>query len=185
MPGLESSVGGIEQKDETQTVEPQTVEPQTHELQTAEPQTVEQSTDTNNKILHNENVAQVFQTHKEKLLQMYINQRTSKGLGLMVVDISSETAKVGYNLFGQLPIPVQEDLVCRAQKHPVPESIAFFLFVNKNNESLVEYNLYELIDSDSDGKSEGGISLYSDSNSISSTDSSNVVDDSSNVVDDS
>ncbi len=76
-----------------------------------------------------------------ELIQIYINERRSKGEGILMITIVDEKVNVAYLDFNSLPIELQSELIKRKENKPKDSIIYFYVCSSMDNAQLVEIDL--------------------------------------------
>lgn len=83
-----------------------------------------------------------IENHKDELIQLTITHRKNDGFGVMFIDVTQEDkADVRFIPIGSeyFPPDLHEKILDR--KNNNPDSIAYFVFYDKNNANIIELDL--------------------------------------------
>ena len=86
-----------------------------------------------------------IENHKDELIQLSITHRKNDGFGVVFIDVTNEDkADVRFLPIGceHFPQDLQEKILDRQKKNP--ESIAYFIFYDKNNANIIELDLQKI-----------------------------------------
>ena len=86
------------------------------------------------------NLETIFSIHKEKLFQIYIQERKMQGFGLLIMDATTDQAKVHYRPINILPEDIRLDIIDRWENNKRKKSFGYFLIIGKTAQKLVEYD---------------------------------------------
>lgn len=86
-----------------------------------------------------------LENHKDELIQLTINERKTNGFGVMFIDVSNDDrADVRF-------IPIESDYFPPDLKEKIkerneinPDSIAYFIFHDKENANIIELDLQKM-----------------------------------------
>lgn len=90
-------------------------------------------------------IANFLEENKQKLIQIYINERINKGEGLLVITKTSDlNVNVGFFPFNDLTKELKDTYISKVETYDSSSDIIFFyVCVDKDNAFWIDINLKE------------------------------------------